>query len=131
MSITDNNTEKEEYSVSGEILPYSDKYVPEEEVESANNEDKKASDERYNEIFSKSKHKTRLWSLISLVLAIASLVCCFFGWVGLILAISAVAMALVSRKLLGYFDGLSMAGFISGIFGAVFSTVRMLIEALI
>ncbi|MBE6634627.1 MAG: DUF4190 domain-containing protein [Ruminococcaceae bacterium] len=121
------DNEKEMYSSSGELLPYSDKYVPDEELDPTADEPN-SSDERYNEIFNKSKHKTRLWSLISFVFALASVALCFFGWIGLAFAVCAVVMSFVSRRLLGYFDGFAVAGLICGIFGVVFSAVKIIIE---
>ena len=128
---TDNSVNNDAYSQSGDLLPYSDKYISEEEDVETDDFQEKKSDERYNEIFSKSKHKTRLWSVISLALAIAALATCFLGLPGLILAVLAVVMSLVSRKALGYFDGISIGGFISGIFGTVFSAVKIIIQILI
>lgn len=75
---------------------------------------------RYEEIFDRSKPKSRGFSVASLVLGIFSTVCCCFGWGVLVMGIMAVVFAIISRKTLGYFDGLSIAGLILGIFGAVF-----------
>lgn len=66
------------------------------------------------------------WSVASLVLGIASIFTCTFGYAGIILGVLAVVFAIVSRKILGYFDAKSIGGLILGIFGAVFG-VSMLI----
>ena len=60
------------------------------------------------------------WSVASMVIGIISLVCCFFGWTGFILGAVSIALSIVSRRKLGYFDGMSVAGLILGIFGLVF-----------
>ena len=62
-----------------------------------------------------------IWSVLSLSLGILSIICCCYGWLGLILSSLSVAFAIVSRITLKYFDGLALAGFIIGIFGMVFS----------
>lgn len=66
------------------------------------------------------KPKTMGWSVVSLVSGIISVVCCCLGITGIIFGIVAIVSALLSRKVLGYFDGLSIAGLILGIFGVVF-----------
>lgn len=64
--------------------------------------------------------KTLGWSVASMVVGIVSVVCCCFGWSGIVLGIGAVLLSIVSRKTLGYFDGMSIAGLVLGIFGLVF-----------
>lgn len=66
------------------------------------------------------KPKTIGWSVASLVIGIISVVCCCLGWSGVFLGAGAVVLAIVSRKTLGYFDGMSIAGLVLGIFGFVF-----------
>lgn len=89
-------------------------------------------EDRYYEIFEKSKHKTLGWSVASLVFGIISVFCCFFGWVGLAFGIVAVVLSVISRISLGFFDGMSVAGLILGIFGIVFggtfAVAKILIE---
>ena len=77
-------------------------------------------EDRYDEIFDTTKKNTRAFSVASLILGIASLLCAFVGPLGFILGILSVAAALVSRKILGYFDGICVAGLIVGIFAASF-----------
>lgn len=77
-------------------------------------------EDRYYEIFEKSKHKTLGWSVASLTFGIISVICCLFGWVGLIFGIVAAVFSVISRISLGFFDGMSVAGLILGIFGIVF-----------
>ncbi|MBQ9070535.1 MAG: DUF4190 domain-containing protein [Clostridia bacterium] len=81
-------------------------------------------EDRYYEIFDKSK-KTMGWSVASLVLGIVSVLCCCLGWVGLLMGALAIVFAVVSRVSLGYFDGMSIAGLILGIFGVVFGGVML------
>jgi hypothetical protein len=66
------------------------------------------------------KHKSMGWSVASMVVGIVSVVCCCLGWSGLILGTMAIVLSVVSRKSLGYFDGMSIAGLVLGIFGFVF-----------
>lgn len=64
--------------------------------------------------------RTHLWSVISLVLAIAALPFCYFlPWCGAIIAALAVGAALFSRLRLGFFTGLSVFSMILGIIGTV------------
>ena len=66
------------------------------------------------------KPKTMGWSVVSLVTGIISVICCCLGITGLLFGAAAVVTAIISRKVLGYFDGLSIAGLVLGIFGIVF-----------
>lgn len=66
------------------------------------------------------KPKTMGWSVVSLVSGIISVICCCLGVTGIILGAVAIISSIISRKTLGYFDGLSIAGLILGIFGLVF-----------
>ena len=88
-------------------------------------------DDRYYEIFEKSKHKTLGWSASSMVFGIISVLLCFFGWVGLIFGAVAIILSAVSRILLGYFDGMAIAGLILGIFGVVFGGVIIVAKILV
>jgi hypothetical protein len=83
----------------------------------------------FYEIFSNGgKPKTLGWSVASMVTGILSVLCCCLGWTGLVFGAAAVILSIVSRKSLGYFDGMSIAGLVMGIFGFVFgaSMVYML-----
>ena len=72
------------------------------------------------------KRKSRSWSVASLTVAIASLICCcVVSWVGVVLSSLAITFAIISRKNIGYFDGISLAGLIVGIFGAVFGVASI------
>ena len=64
--------------------------------------------------------KTKGWAVASMVIGIISVVCCCFGWSGIIMGAGAIILAIVSRRNLGYFDGMTIAGLILGIFGFVF-----------
>ena len=78
----------------------------------------------------KDKQHRRTWSLVSLVLAILSVLLTYFSWVGIILALASGGAAAISRKNLGYFDGLSLAGLIVGIFGVVFGIASIIMAQL-
>ena len=77
--------------------------------------------DRYYELFDKNKQKTMIWSVLSLIFGIVSIICCCYGWLGLVLSAASIAFAVVSRVNLKYFDGMALAGLIIGIFGMVFS----------
>ena len=79
------------------------------------------SKDRYYELFDKNKQKTMAWSVMSMIFGICSIICCCYGWLGLVLSVISIAFAVVSRVNLKYFDGMAIAGLIIGIFGLVFS----------
>ena len=87
-------------------------------------------EDRYYEVFDKNKPKKMSWSLASVILGILSVICCSFGFVGLVMGFAAVACAIVSRCSLKYFDNMSIIGLIVGIFGIVFSSASVLISFL-
>ena len=108
---------------------YNERSEFEEEVKEdmgaeSKSEEKKSGEQNYayqNVI--RNKTNSRAWSIVSFVLSILSVICCCSSWVSLILAVLSVAFAGYSRKNLGYFDGLSLAGLIIGIFGIVFAVM--------
>jgi hypothetical protein len=69
------------------------------------------------------KPKTMGWSIVAFVAGLVSVICCCLGISGIILGAVAIIASILSRKTLGYFDGLSVAGLILGIFGLVFGIV--------
>ena len=74
------------------------------------------------------KQHSRAWSVLSLTASIGSLLCCCFSSVGIILGILAIVFAIISRRNIGYFDGLSLAGLIVGIFGTVFGIASIILS---
>lgn len=72
------------------------------------------------------KPKTKGWAVASMVLGILSVVCCCFGWSGILMGAGAIILAIVSRRNLGYFDGMTIAGLILGIFGFVFGATVLI-----
>lgn len=80
----------------------------------------------YQTVMNNGRPKTMGWSLASMITGILSVVCCCFGWTGLIFGVAAIIIAIVSRKSLGYFDGMSIAGLILGIFGLVFGVAMII-----
>lgn len=74
------------------------------------------------------KHRSRGWSVASLVLGILSIICCCVWWIGLISGVLSIVLAVISRISLGYFDGLSIAGLITSIFGIMFGIFILIAE---
>ena len=87
-------------------------------------------DDRYYEVFEKSKTKSMWWSVASLAAGFLSVICSIFGWFGLIVGVISVVLAVVSRIKLGYFDRFCVVGLIVGIFGIVFSGVDIIVSSL-
>ncbi len=81
--------------------------------------------ERYDEIFDSTRLKTAGFSVASVVLGILSVVCCFFFWCGIIFGVLAIVLSVISRRVLGYFDKMSIAGLIVGIFGVCFGALMI------
>jgi len=72
--------------------------------------------------------RSRGFSVASMVLGIVS-ICLSSGlYIGFILGGLAIVFSIVSRKILGYFDGMSIAGIILGIFGLVFSAFSIAVN---
>ena len=70
--------------------------------------------------------KTLGWSLASLLTGLAALFTCGYGISGIILGAMAIIFSILSRRILGYFDGKSIFGLILGIFGAVFGAAMII-----
>ena len=95
-----------------------------EEVKNNNEASEENGEYAYKNVM-KTKQNRRTWSLISLSLAVLSILFLWVCPVSLGMAVASVVCALISRKNLGYFDKLSLAGLFVGIFGIVFSIVGM------
>ena len=76
------------------------------------------------------KTPTRLWSVISISLSVIALALCFFGWWGIAFCAFGLAVAIVSRKKLGYFDKITLASIIVSIFAAVFSVATLIFNSI-
>lgn len=76
------------------------------------------------------KTPTRLWSIISLAFSIVAMSVCYFGWLGILFGILGLAIAIVSRKLLGYFDKMTLSSIIVAIFAIVFSVAMLILKSL-
>ena len=78
-------------------------------------------DYAYKSVIKKDLKNRRTVSVISLVLAVLSVILFRVPWVSLIFGLLSVGGAAFSRNNLGYFDKLSIAAIIVGIFGVVFA----------
>ena len=77
------------------------------------------SDYLFQIVTNNGRRKTYSWSLAAMVSGIISVVCCFTGYAGLIFGVLAIVFAIISRKNLGYFDGMATSGLVLGIIGFV------------
>lgn len=82
----------------------------------------------YKNVITKNGN-TRLFSVISVAFAALSVILSFVPWVGFIFGLVSVGFSLISRKQLGYFEGLAIVGLIVGIFGFVFSFAGIILGA--
>ena len=65
------------------------------------------------------RRKTYGWSLASMISGILSVICCCTGYAGIVFGVLAIVFSVISRKNLGYFDGMAVAGLVLGIIGFV------------
>ncbi len=94
------------------------------------NEEKVTQDYAYKSILENNKN-SRIWSFASLVAGILSVLFCFLPVLGIIIALFSVALAVISRRVIGYFDGIAIAGLVVGIFGLVFGFGYSIFDALL
>ena len=70
--------------------------------------------------------RSRGWSVASMVLGILSILCCCLSYGGLIMGALALVFSFISRRNLGYFDGMGISGLVMGIIGVVFGIMIVL-----
>ena len=87
--------------------------------------------EMENEEINEPKPKSRIWSVAALILSILSVVLCFLPAVSIILGLLSIALSVVSRVKIGYFDGIGLTALIVGIFGTVFGCAYIILESFI
>ena len=83
--------------------------------------------------------RSRVWSVLSLILGILSIPLAgiyistlpFITFIGLGFVVCSILFALISRRNLGYFDGLSVAGIIVGSIGLVFGITSIVLAFLL
>lgn len=105
-----------------------DQYNEEARVE---REEPQGEDEYAYKTVIKNKQNRRTWSVASLALAVLSILLLYFPIVSLIIGALSVGAGALSRKNLGYFDKLTLAGIIVGIFGIVFSVAGLIFGGII
>ena len=99
-----------------------------------NNNQNNVTEDVFSEVYKEVmelKHRSRGWSVASLVLGIFSILCCCAPIVGVIMGALSITFAVISRISLGYFDGLSIAGLITSIFGIIFGVSMIIFEYII
>lgn len=107
------------YNENDEGYKYSSYSNPDDESEFA-----------YTATTTNGRPKTLLWSIFALVLGILTVLLSYFGWVGIIFGVLALVMTGVARKFLGFFNGLTLVGLMSAIFGLVISVVVTVLSSL-
>ena len=88
-----------------------------------------AEDYAFQTLDRRGRPKKLGWSVASFICGIVGAVTASFGFSGIILGVCAVVFAIVSRRILGYFDGRSIAGLILGIFSTVFGGAMLIYAA--
>ncbi len=96
-----------------------------------NNQNMNGEDYAFQTVMRNGRPKTKGWSVASLVLGILSVVCCCIGYAGIVFGIAAIAVSIISRRSLGYFDGMCIGGLLLGIFGTVFAIATLVVIATI
>lgn len=79
----------------------------------------KKSAEEYYELPPTIRSRSLIWSVISLVAGILSILLCPFYYVSLVLALVSIGGALLARRNFGFFDNYALVGLIFGIMGIV------------
>ena len=72
------------------------------------------------------KKPSKGFAVAALVLGIASLVCCCLSTFSLVCAVLAIVFAVVARRNIGYFDGMSTAGLVCGIVAAALAAFSII-----
>ncbi len=91
---------------------------------------KDSADNEYYDLPPQVRSRTRIWSVISIVSAILSVLLCHFYYAGMILSAVSVGSAVVSRRTLGFFDRISIFGIMIGIMGLVFSVFMLICKSI-
>ena len=111
---------------------YKDSLLPDTAEELVTVEDKTATpavDEvEYYELPDSPEARRRGWSVISFFAGILSVLLCPIYVLGFAFAVLSVVGALISRKRLGYFDTLALAGMLIGIVGSVFCVFSLVVD---
>lgn len=81
----------------------------------------------YQTVTRSGKPKTVGWSLASLLCGIAAIITSVFGLPAIILGVLSIVFAVISRIVLGYFDGMLLFGFILGIHGIFIGTASIIL----
>ena len=88
-----------------------------------------ATDEvEYYDLPDSPEERRRGWSVISFFAGILSVLLCPIYIAGFVFAVLSVVGALVSRKKLGFFDTLALAGLLIGIVGTVFCAFSLVVD---
>ena len=72
--------------------------------------------------------RNRIWSVLSLICAILSVVLCPLYFASFVLSVLAVVFSIVMRRSLGFFNRSSVVGLIIGIMGFVFAACSCVIN---
>ena len=89
-------------------------------------EEKEDADEYYE--LPEGGSRSMIWSVVSLIASVLSVLLCSVFYLALILSAFAVVASLLSRKRFGYFDKMALFGLIVGIFGFVFGIFSMVMD---
>ncbi len=85
-------------------------------------------EEKYEEFYELPEsisRRNRIWSVLSLVSAILSVLLCPFYYIALPLGVLAIIFVIIMRYSLGFFERISVVGLIIAIVGIVFSACSL------
>ena len=118
----------EDKTLSDDDIAEREEFFEENKIE----EDEKhvsAQDYAYKNILrDNGKPKTKFWSVVSLILSIIGTAVSFCTPYGIIACALSVGAVVLSRRVLGYFDGLSIAAIMLSVFGIVFPIAKLLFD---
>ena len=98
------------------------------EEESEVSREEKKEEVEYYELPENIRARSMIWSVLSLVMAILSVVLCPIFYLGLAFSVLSAVFAVVSRRNLGYFDRMTLFGLIVAIFGFIFGVFSMIMD---
>lgn len=102
------------------LLPGATENTEENEEKTDTEVQEEAATEEYYALPPTLKSRSLIWSMVSFVAGILSILLCPFYYVSLVFAAGSVATSLVSRKNLGFFEKYAIFGLILGMMGIVF-----------
>lgn len=102
------------------LLPGGSENTEQEEAKTETEVTEDAVQEEYYTLPPTLKSRSLIWSMVSFIAGILSILLCPIYYVSLVFALASVVTSLISRKNLGFFEKYAIIGLILGMMGIVF-----------